>query len=166
MFYFVYCTWLDKEELAKYSPNAVFVTKATAMNHQIQFRAAGDRKDRGWCHLSNSTEAQGHVTYGLVYMLPEEDSSLDYEDFERCFLTVRGEDGKVYDCFTYRLVRPGVAMRPPNYYWQHIPKGARDWELLPDYIAKIEQTYNMALACPDADRPIPSATPGKSAETR
>jgi hypothetical protein len=166
MFYFIYCTWLDKEELAKYSPTAVFVTKAVAMNHQIQFRAAGERRDRGWCHLSNSADARGEVTYGMVYRLPEQDSIVDYDDFERCFLTVRGDDGNVYDCFTYRLIRPGVPMRPPKYYWQHIPDGAREWGLPADYIAKIEKIYDSALPCPDEDRPAPSAPPGKSAESR
>ena len=166
MFYFVYCTWLDLEELVKYSEKAVFVSKAIAMNHQVQFRTTGDDKDRGWCHLSNSGDARGEVVYGLVYMLPEEDSCADFDDFERCFLTVRGDDGNVYDCFTYRLTNPGVAMRPPDYYWQHIPKGARDWNLPPDYIVKIEEIYNSALPCPNADRPIPSAKPGKSAKTR
>jgi hypothetical protein len=166
MFYFIYCTWFDPKELAKYSPTAVFVTKASAMNHMIQFRTAGERKDRGWCHLSNSPDARGFVTRGLVYMLPEKDSIADFDDFERCFLTVRGEDGNVYDCFTYRLTNPGVPMRPPKYYWQHIPDGLRHWDFSPDYIAKIEAIYQAALPCPDEDRSPPSEKPGKSAESR
>ena len=166
MYYFIYCTWLDPEELKKYSETAVFVTKAHAVNHQIQFRTAADDRDRGWCHISNATDALGEVAYGIVYEFPEEDSCADYDDFERCFLTVHGDDGKVYDCFTYRLINPGIAMRPPNYYWEHIPNGARHWKLPPDYIAKIEEIYNSAQPCPKADRPIPSANPGASAASR
>jgi len=119
MFYFVYCTWLDEKELPKYSPKAVFVTKAKAVNVKVEFQAAGDRRDPGWCHLNDTAAARGEVTYGLIYMFPEEDSGVDYDDFDRNFLTVRGDDGNVYDCFTYRLNRPGVPMRPPTYYWRH-----------------------------------------------
>lgn len=166
MFYFVYCTYYDEKELRKYSPKAVFVTKAKAVNVKVEFHAAGDRRDRGWCHLNDTGTARGEVTYGLVYMFPEEDSGVDFDDFDRCFLTVRGDDGNVYDCFTYRLNRPGVPMRPPNYYWRHIPEGARAWNLPPEYIEKLQKTFDSALPCPDADRPAPSGTPGKGAETR
>jgi hypothetical protein len=166
MFYFAYCTYMDETELRRYAPTAFFVTKARAINHKAEFRAVKGRKDRGWCHLSDTGDAYGEVVYGLVYAFSEQESVADFDDFERCFLTVRGDDGNVYDCFTYRLIEPGVAMRPPNFYWQHIPKGAAAWNLPAEYQAKLRKTYDQALPCPDADRPAPKGMPGKSAETR
>jgi hypothetical protein len=166
MFYFVYCTYLDEPELRRYAPTAHFVTKAKVVNHKVEFRAVKGRNDRGWCHLSDVGDALGEVVYGLVYTFSEAESMADFDDFERCFLTVLGDDGKVYDCFTYRLIEPGDAMRPPDYYWQHIPKGAAEWNLPPEYQAKLRKTYDEALPCPHANRPKPAGKPGKSAETR
>lgn len=157
---------MDEPELRKYAPNATFVTKAKAVNHKVEFRAANGRKDRGWCHLSDVGDARGEVAYGLVYSFTETESVADFDDFERFFLTVRGDDGNVYDCFSYRLIQPGVAMRPPDYYWKHIPDGAAAWKLPVEYQAKLRKTYEDALPCPDANRPAPKGKPGVSAQTR
>jgi hypothetical protein len=165
-YYFVYCTWLDDEELRKYAPNARLVTKARAANHKLGFFAAGDRSDRGWCHFSNGPDARDFDTLGLVYEIPDEEAHPDYDDFDRCFVTVHGEDGGHYDCYTYRLTTPGVPMRPPNYYWDHIPKGLADWDFPEEYVAKVLAIYHAAAECPRADRPVPSASPGKSAASR
>lgn len=166
MFYFAYCTWLDESELRRYVPKAIFVTKAKAVNHKVEFRAVKGRNDRGWCHISDVGDARGEVVYGPVYKLSEAESVGDYDDFERCFLTVRGDDGKIYDCFTYRLIEPGVKMRPPEYYGQHVHRGAKSWNFPLDYRAKLRKTYDEALPCPDVNRPAPKGKPGKSAHTR
>jgi hypothetical protein len=167
MYYFGYCTWLDEAELAKYFPGAQFVVKSTARNWKVEFRAAGDRRDRGWCHLMNvAPAATGADTLGLVYEVDEARLKDEFEDFDIIFLTVHGDDGNAYDCFTYVLSEPGVPMRPPKYYWNHVPQGLRAWKFPASYTASVEQTYEDALPCPDADRPAPSASPGKSAATR
>ena len=79
---------------------------------------------------------------------------------------MHGDDGKAYDCWTYRLSNPGVAMRPPNFYWQHIPDGLKAWKFPQAYIDSVQATFDAAAECPRADRPNPSATPGKSADSR
>jgi len=81
-------------------------------------------------------------------------------------LTVHGDDGNVYDCFTYRLTEPGEAMRPPNFYHQHTVKGAAAWNLPAEYQAKLRKTFEDALPCPNADRPASKGKPGKSPDTR
>jgi hypothetical protein len=166
MYYFAYCTWLHDVEIARFMPAAKPVTKAYAANHALRFHAAGDRKDRGWCHFLNTAEAWGERAYGVVFEHDEAHFAEDYDDFERCCVTVYGEDGKQYDCWTYRLVRPGIAMRPPNFYWEHIPAGLKQWDFSPDYLAKVQAVFDSAAECPRADRPNPSAVPGKGADTR
>jgi hypothetical protein len=166
MFYFVYCTYMDEPYHRLYAPNASFVTKAKVMNHKMEFRAVKGRNDRGWCHLNNSADVRGETLYGLVYAYPESESTIDFDDFERCFLTVRGDDGNVYDCFTYRLIEPGIAMRPPDHYVKHVFEGAKAWNLPSEYQSKLHKTYDEAAPCPHADRPAPTGKPGKSAETR
>ena len=68
MHYFGYCTWLDDPELRRFMPAAKAITKGVAKNHRLQFHAAGDRTDRGWCHLSSSAPtAWGTDCLGVVF---------------------------------------------------------------------------------------------------
>ncbi len=90
MYYFGYCTYLLDAELRKYLPEAVPVTKATAPNHQIQFRAAGDRTDRGWCHLAD-VGTLGKTAQGIVFEVNDDRVNDDFDDFDIVFLTGIGE---------------------------------------------------------------------------
>jgi hypothetical protein len=164
--YFGYCTFLDEPELRIYLPNAQFITKARVANHKIGFHAAGDRTDRGWCHLENGPSAQGFDTLGLVYEVSEDEAYTPYDDFEVCFMTVHGDDGNTYDCWSYRQTAPGVPMRPPNFYWQHIPTGLDAWEFPPEYIAEVMAIYEAAAECPNADRPAPTQPPSADPASR
>ncbi len=166
MYYFGYCTWLHGAELHRYFPDCEIVTKGYAANHKLEFRSAGARRDRGWCHLADTHDAWGTKTLGIVVKHPEKHFGEDYDDFERCFLTIRGDDGKAYDCWTYRLSQPGEPMRPPNFYWQHIPDGMAELGFPKDYVDSVLATFHAAAECPRADRPNPSAIPGKSAASR
>jgi hypothetical protein len=166
MYYFAYCTWLNDPELRRYAPEARFVTKGYAANHRLEFHAAGSREDRGWCHFNSNAKAWGNKCLGAVFELSEQQFGEDYEDFERCAVTVHGDDGRTYDCWTYRMTQPGIAMRPPNFYWQHIPDGMKKLGFPDEYVQSVLATYESAAPCPRADRPNPSAVPGKSAATR
>lgn len=163
-YYFAYCTWLNDPEIRRYMPKTKKITKGYAANYRLQFHAAAGRDDRGWCHLNGLPDAWGERCLGLVF----EDDGLtdDYDDFERFAITVHGDDGKAYDCWTYRMTNPGQPMRPPNFYWQHIPDGLKSEGFPAEYIAKVQAVYDAAAPCPRADRPNPSAVPGKSADSR
>lgn len=166
MYYFGYCTWLNDPELRRFIPEFTMVTKGYATNHKLRFHASGERNDRGWCHLDDTYTAHGHNALGIVIEHDPRYLEADFEDFERVFLTVHGDDGKVYDCWTYRLISPGITMRPPNFYWDHIPVGMKDWNFPVEYINEVQSVYDNSAACPRADRPNPSKIPGKSAATR
>jgi hypothetical protein len=166
MFYFGYCTWLDPVEVKRFMPEASAVTKGRVVNHALAFHAAAARTDRGWCHLSNTGEAWGQHALGVVFTHDPKHFNEDYDDFERCCVTAYGDDGKLYDCWTYRLITPGIAMRPPNFYWEHIPRGLRHWGFPTDYVDRIQAVFDAAAPCPNPDRPNPSAIPGRGADTR
>ncbi|MFC4118760.1 gamma-glutamylcyclotransferase [Nonomuraea zeae] len=165
MYYFGYCTYLLEAELRKYLPEAVAVTKAKAVNRQIQFRAAGERTDRGWCHLAD-TGTYGKAAQGIVFEVDDAHLKDDFDDFDIVFLTVQGDDGKHYDCFTYVLSQPGIRMRPPRFYWERVPQGLAEQEFPADYRAEVQQTFDEAAECPDFDRPVPAGKPGRSADSR
>jgi hypothetical protein len=166
MYYFGYCTYLEEAELRKYLPEARMVTKAVAKNWKIEFRAAGDRCDRGWCHLSNKKTALGKEAQGIVFEVDDGHVNDDFDDFDIVFITVHGADGKAYDCFTYILTQPGIPMRPPNFYWRRIPAGLKEQNFPHEYQAFVQSVYDEAAECPDADRPMPAAKPGRDASTR
>ena len=166
MYYFAYCTWLNDPEIKRYWPDCKPLVKGHAANYRLQFHAAAGRSDRGWCHLNGVSDAWGHKALGVVVEHDPKYFGEDYDDFERFALTVHGDDGKTYDCWTYRMSNPGTAMRPPNFYWQHIPDGLKSEGFPAEYIAKVQAEYDAAAPCPRADRPNPSAVPGKSADSR
>lgn len=166
MYYFGYCTYLLDVERKKYLPEARTITKASVANHEIQFRSAGDREDRGWCHLADRGSAFGKTARGMVYEVNDDRVNDDFDDFDIVFLTVRGDDGNVYDCFTYVLQQPGKRMRPPRYYWERVPAGFEEQHFEREYIDSILETFENAAECPDFERPMPAAVPGRSAATR
>lgn len=166
MYYFGYCTYLLESELRKYLPEAVVVTKAKALNHQIQFRAAGERTDRGWCHLADRGPVYGKSTQGIVFEVDDSRIHDDFDDFDIVYLTVHGDDGKPYDCFTYALSNPGIRMRPPRFYWARVPDGLSEQGFPTEYQQEVQQIFDEAAECPDFDRPAPAVAPGRSADTR
>jgi hypothetical protein len=166
VYYFGYCTYLLESELRKYLPEAREITKAKAVNHQVQFRAAGDREDRGWCHLADRGSAYGKTVQGIVFEVDDSHLEDHFDDFDIVYLTVAGDDGKWYDCFTYVLSKPGIRMRPPRYYWERVPNGLAEQQFPPEYQNEVQRTFDEAAECPDFDRPMPAGAPGRDASTR
>lgn len=152
MYYFGYCTFLNEPELRTYLPDAVAITKGYAANHKVEFRGQVDRTDRGWCHINNGPEAKGNTAHGVVFAHPDADFEVDFPGFERYFLTVHGADGKPYDCWTYRLSHPSDHVRPPDFYWHHVPAGLKAWQF-PENVAKaLLAEYESAKPSLDPDQ--------------
>ena len=152
--------------MRRYFPEARLVTTARAANHRLQFHAAGHAHRPRLVPLQQLGRAWGNRRHGVVFEHPERHFEEDYDDFERCAVTAHGDDGNAYDCWTYRMTNPGIPMRPPNFYWQHIPAGMAQWKFPQAYVDSVLATYEAAAPCPRADRPNPSAIPGKSADSR
>ncbi len=167
-YYFGWCTWMNPEELHRYWPEARIITKGYVDNWRVEWCSASGRTDRGWCHLDNTPKSWGNRCLGIIVEAPEGcySEEYDYDDFVRISLTVHGDDGKTYDCWTYTLSRPNIPMRPPYFYWDHMVAGLNAQGFPQEYCEKIVKMYNDAAECPRADRPNPSAIPGKGAESR
>lgn len=146
MYYFGYCTWLKELEMKRFMPKGKFVAKGYYENSIIGFQAVGDRTDRGWCHLDITPSAWGQRTYGAV-VEHDEEYFVDYPDFMRIAITVYGDDGKMYDCWTYVLENPGKAMKPPEAYWKNVRDGLVELEFSKDYRKIVADIYNNASDC-------------------
>lgn len=152
--YFGYGTFLDDAELDYYLPGAVKVARARAANKILAFHAHEGMKNRGYCHLSDRIDAMGGFTWGILAR-HDERYFVDYDGFERCFLTVYGDDGGTYDCWTLRMTKPGLAVRPPTYYWDHILSGLKAYNFAPGYTETIVKRYEDALPAEDPDAADP-----------
>lgn len=166
MYYFIYCTYLLDSELRKYLPETKRITTAKAKNHEFQLRAVAGRPDRGWCHLADRGDVLGRDALGIVVECNDDRVHDDFDDFDVVYLTVQGDDGRYYDCFTYVLSNPGIPMRPPRYYWERIPNGLREQNFPQEYRDKVQAIFDAAAECPDFDRPVPADGPGRAASTR
>ena len=154
--YFGYGTFLDDDELYYYLPNAEKVTTARAMNRKfVLYSFAGD-DFRGYCHITDKLDAMGEITHGIIAR-HDPKYFVDYPGFERCFLTVYGDDGKMYDCWTLRMNSLGSAVRPPDYYWNHILKGLKEYNFSEAYTQKIIDMYEKALPCSYHDMKDPKS---------
>jgi hypothetical protein len=142
--YFAYCTYMDPDLVGqKIRGGCDFVTKGTAVGHTLQFRTAGAR-DRGWCHISNGPDGEGQVCLGIIYETNDRSRGSGFDHYERIFLTVHGEDGKTYDCYTSRLVAPGAPMALPDSEWEHVSAGMKRWGFPETYVSYVERLQREA----------------------
>ena len=83
-------------------------------------------------------------------MTAQELSDLDnlegvYKDlYRRETFLVLGEDGKFHPADLYRVIEPKGPFPPCRSYVEIMLTGARELELDPEYIAKIEEFYRQA----------------------
>lgn len=166
-YYFGWCTWMYSGELHRYWPDAKIVRKGHVNNWSVQWKDAGGRGDRGWCHLDNLQRSWGKRTLGIIVEIPEFIYGEEFDDFDVIALTVIGDDGRPYDCWTYTLAHPGNDMKAPWYYWDNCVAGLNEHQLPYAYIREYLQTYEAAPDGPRMNRPNPHpGRPGKSANER
>lgn len=148
MYYFGYCTFLNPKEAGRFFPNGKTVAKGYVANSNFSFRTVGERRERGWCHMDMTAAAWGGKTLGCV-IEHDESKFVDYPDFLRVAVTVHGEDGNIYDCWTWILDDPGIPMKPPKNYWEHVDIGLDNYEFPADYKQAIYDMYNASADCPE-----------------
>ena len=143
MFHFGYGSNLSidfvKEELIA---NAEFVMKAYLPNFEVRFPFWSEEKQGGY---SGVMEAPGELVHGALYEVTEQELiELDnlegvYKDryYRETFL-VLGEDGSWHPADLYRVIDPKGPFPPVRSYVEIMLKGARDLDLDPEYIERIE----------------------------
>lgn len=166
-YYFGWCTWMNSDELHRYWPEAKIIGKGYADNYRVLWMDASGRGDRGWCHLDNDTKSWGHVCEGIIAEVPKRYYGEQFDDFCCPALTVRGEDGKYYNCWTYTLGDPGQPMKAPYFYWDNCVAGLNEQGFGYEYIKEYLEEYTNAPDGPRMDRPNPNpGRPGRSAAER
>jgi len=150
MFHFGYGSNLSikcvHEELI---PDAKFVMKGYLPNFEVRFPFLSPEENAGY---SGIMEAPGELVPGALYEVTEEELViLDnmegvYKDrYERMTYLVLGEDGKFHQADLFRVIDPQGPFPPARSYVDIMLEGARDLELDPEYIKKIERFYDQAV---------------------
>jgi gamma-glutamylcyclotransferase (GGCT)/AIG2-like uncharacterized protein YtfP len=130
-------------------PNAKFVMKGYLPNFEVQFPFWSPEEKAGY---SGIMEAPGELVPGALYEVTEQELiTLDnmegvYKDrYKRMTYLVLGEDGKFHPADLFRVIDPQGPFPPSRSYLDIMIKGARDLELDPEYIKKIERFYSQAI---------------------
>lgn len=134
-------------------PNGGFVMKAYIPNYQVQFRKWSNNSRGG---ISSIVEVPGEMVEAAMYQWPQSDLDvLDYRldyyvpDYKREVFKVLGEDGRWYQASLYRLWELKGPFPPARRYVEGMLEGARQLELSPEYIERIEGFLSDSIVAPD-----------------
>jgi hypothetical protein len=139
--------------IADLLPNGRFVMRAYIPNYQVQFRKWSNNSRGG---ISNIMEVPGEMVESAMYECPQADlDTLDYRldyyvpDYKREIFRVLGEDNEWYQASLYRLWEPKGPFPPARRYVEGMLEGARQLELSPAYIERLEGFLRESIIAPD-----------------
>ena len=144
MFHFGYGSNLSiKSVHADLNPNAKYVMKGFLPNFEVSWPMWSEEEQSGY---SGIMEAPGELVHGALYEMTEQEL-IAMDNLEDCYkgtykretFLVLGEDGKWHNAELYRVIDPQGPFPPARSYVEIMLAGARDLELDPEYIEKIEE---------------------------
>lgn len=146
MKHFGYGSSLNQEFLKKYCPSTKFVMKAYLPNYEVQFRFWSKKRRGG---ISSIIEKAGELVHGVIYDITSNElDDLDILEsvpqglYSRDKFLVLGEDLEWHQADLYRVVKPQGPFTPSKTYVELMLEGAKQHELDPRYIQKIQEIYN------------------------
>jgi hypothetical protein len=155
MLYFSYGSNLSASRLGARISAVRKVAVGVLEGHELRFHKVSHRDGSAKCDAFETGDA-GHFVLGAVFDVTEDDRvSLDHYEglhcgYETRDIRVRLEDGSRLAAFTYCATRIDPALRPFDWYLEHVLRGAREHGFSQRYIewiAAIECT-----ADPDPER--------------
>jgi len=130
------------------NPNARYVMKGFLPNFEVSWPMWSEEEQSGY---SGIMEAPGELVHGALYEMTEQEL-IAMDNLEDCYkgtykretFLVLGEDGKWHNAELYRVIDPQGPFPPARSYVEIMLAGARDLELDPEYIEKIEEFYRQS----------------------
>ena len=147
MYYFSYGSNMSVKRLQSRVPSATKVGIGILDRHALKFHKVSKSDGSAKCDAHN-TDLPEHFIYGVVYQMAEhEKPHLDRIEglgygYEVKEVWIRLHDGATVKAFTYYATHIDAALRPFDWYKDHVLRGARENELPEAYIHQIE-----AVAC-------------------
>jgi len=124
------------------NPNAKYVMKAFLPNFEVSWPMWSKEEQSGY---SGIMEAPGELVHGVLYEMTEQEL-IAMDNLEDCYkgdykretFLVLGEDGQWHEAELYRVIDPQGPFPPARSYVEIMLEGARELQLEPEYIKKVE----------------------------
>lgn len=142
MLYFSYGSNMSIRRLRNRTPSAKRVDKGILEEHRLVFHKSG-RDDSAKCDAQHSGDS-GNFVIGVLYEIhPNEKPELDKAEglglgYEIKDVLVRLDDDSLVKAFTYYATQIDAALKPYDWYREHVLAGARENSFPADYIKIIE----------------------------
>jgi len=149
--YFAYGSNMSSRRLQHRLPAAEALGRASVLNHEVVFNKVGSIDGTGKCGLISTNGARAH---GVLFRINETDLSRLHaiegvgQGYEAITITADSLDGKKIEALSYRATLFDPALRPLDWYMQHVLAGAEEHGLPADYIDLLRQIE----IHPDQDR--------------
>ena len=152
-YYFSYGSNMSTPRLAHRAPSLRALTVAQLQGHRLRFHKRG-KDSSGKCDAELTDDATD-VVYGIVFEIAaSEKLQLDeheglHKGYEEKRVLVYTEYGKEIEALTYYATRIDPALKPYDWYKEHVLRGAREHGLPWEYVESIAAVE----AIPDPDTP-------------
>lgn len=152
MHYFAYGSNMSTARLCSRIPSAVRVGVGRLFGYRLAFHKAGERDGSAKCDAFLTGDPD-HEVLGVVYRLqPDEKGVLDAIEgvghgYENRLVELTMMDGSRISAWVYCATAIDRALKPFDWYREHVVRGALENRLPGEYIALIEAVE----AVPDPD---------------
>lgn len=143
MHYFSYGSNMSIRRFLDRVPSANRVGTGILEMHVLKFHKVSTKDGSAKCDASE-TGIPGHLVYGVVFHISErEKPDLDKEEglgygYGEKDVLIKLENGSSLRAFTYYATSIDPALRPLDWYREHVLRGARENALPEEYIRMIE----------------------------
>lgn len=153
IYYFSYGSNMSTLRLAHRAPSVRALAVARLQRHRLRFHKRG-KDSSGKCDAELTGDATD-VVYGVVFEIAaSEKLRLDEHEglnkgYEEKRVSIWTEDGKELEALTYYATNIDPALKPYDWYKEHVVRGAREHGLPREYVESIAAVE----AVPDPDSP-------------
>jgi len=143
MHYFSYGSNMSIRRLLDRVPSANRVGTGILEMHVLKLHKVSTKDGSAKCDASE-TGIPGHLVYGVVFHISaHEKANLDNEEglgygYEEKEVLIKLDNGTSLMAFTYYATSIDPALRPLDWYREHVVRGARENALPEEYIRMIE----------------------------
>lgn len=147
MLYFAYGSNMSSKRLLVRTPSAQFITVGKLYQHRLTFHKIS-HDGSAKCDAF-ATEQHVDFVLGVVFDIVEDEKpELDLAEglgngYEIKPVNIEAESGDRFEAFTYYATHIDHRLQPYHWYKQHVLAGAREHNLLHEYVTSITRVQSI-----------------------
>ncbi|MES9953651.1 MAG: gamma-glutamylcyclotransferase family protein [Candidatus Thiodiazotropha sp. 6PLUC2] len=155
MHYFSYGSNMSIKRLLDRVPSAKKVDVGVLEKHELKFHKISKKDGSAKCDAYETGNPE-HKLYGVVFHISEnEKPELDKKEglgygYEQKYVKILLNNGATIDAFTYYATNVNAALKPLDWYKEHVLRGSMENELPIEHIRSIENIEH--VEDPDTER--------------